>query len=208
MTSPHPEDEVLSALMDGDLDAAQRAPLDAHVSGCATCQQVMRELATLHQLAAQDGRVQPARDLWLDIAPQLPRPSWNWRSLLQPLLLGGALAAALVLVVLNLRPQPAVEHTPRKDVMAELSRARGQYLDAITRLSVDAEAAMARVSDGDRKKLRDSLTLVDAAIGECEKALRSAPQDVETNQMLLALYDEKIRVLEAAVDAVPRGGAL
>jgi hypothetical protein len=25
--------------------------------------------------------------------------------------------------------------------------------------------------------------------------------------MLLALYDEKIRVLEAAVDAVPRGGA-
>ena len=208
-TSPHPDGETLSALMDGDLDGAWRAGVDAHVSQCAACQLVLRELKEIRALAVEESLVQPAVDLWPGIAPHLPAQRWTWRSLLQGrLVFAGGLAAALVLLVLVVGPRPTVEKAPsRKDYTAQLSQARAQYLDAIENLATQANTAMTQLPQDDRKKLTESLALVDAAIGECEKTMQKAPLDVDGNQMLLALYEEKIRVLEVAVDAVPRGGA-
>ncbi len=208
-TSPHPEGETLSALMDGDLDEAQRAGVEAHVSQCAACQLVVREFTEIHALAAADALAKPAVDLWPNIAQHLPTERWTWRNLLQGrLVFVGGLAAALVFLVLAVRPRPTVEQRPaRKDYTAQLSQARAQYLDAIENLAAHANTAMTQLPQDDRKKLAESLALVDAAIGECEKTMQKAPLDVDGNQMLLALYEEKIRVLEVAVDAVPRGGA-
>ncbi|GEM_PF-2144880 len=208
-TSPHPDGEALSALMDGDLDEPERAGVDAHISQCANCQLVLRELKELHALAVEDALVKPAVDLWPNIAPHLPGQRWTWRNLLQlRVVFVGGLAAALVLLVLAVRPGSTVKQAPsRKDYTAQLSQARAQYLDAIENLATHANTAMTQLPEDDRKNLAESLALVDAAIGECEKTMQKAPLDVDGNQMLLALYEEKIRVLEVAVDAVPRRGA-
>jgi hypothetical protein len=50
-------------------------------------------------------------------------------------------------------------------------------------------------------KLRANLAVVDRAIADCERALAAAPDDADGQEMLLAMYDEKARILGSAIDA-------
>src|SRR5262245_38749119 len=44
--------EQLSAYIDGELSAAERAELQRHISGCAECQEALGELRRVHDLLA------------------------------------------------------------------------------------------------------------------------------------------------------------
>jgi anti-sigma factor RsiW len=109
--------EIVSDWLDGDIDATQRAALDAHVATCDACRALMADLRRVRQTAATLDRHTPPSRVWARIEQQLatdPRVraaaarraagvtnissarrtrTWSWRS---PVL---ALAATLLLAV-------------------------------------------------------------------------------------------------------------
>ena len=100
-----PRIEGLSALIDGELDASQRAALDDHVAGCAICAPVLARMQALHAGFAALPRPRTHFDVAAEVdrriaalAPREPsrvfRPSrsrWWQAAVLAP---GGAFAIA------------------------------------------------------------------------------------------------------------------
>jgi hypothetical protein len=208
--------ETLSAYLDGDLPEGDRAAVAAALATDPELAARVEELATLKALAREARPAPLRRDLWPEIraAVQARGPWWAvaWDALQRPALAwsGTAAACAVMVVVLvaGLQPPPppgpVVVAAPAE---SELAAARAAYLAAIQRLAQTAAAEAARLPPEAQEKLRASLAQVDAAITECERALAVAPLDPVGQESLLALYDEKIRVLRAAVRAAGEGGA-
>src|SRR5512140_2369106 len=102
------DEEVLSELVDGRLDASRRAEVERHLAGCETCRTLADDLRRLRADAARLPVQQPPARVWAQIAAQLParQPAWR-RAFGRPfgsararLAWGGvALAAAATLVV-------------------------------------------------------------------------------------------------------------
>jgi len=73
--STHPLAE-LSDYLDGDLDAAARAAVDAHLTTCAECRAVVTDLSALRRAATawRDADADAAQDLWPAVAARLNGP--------------------------------------------------------------------------------------------------------------------------------------
>ena len=61
-------------LMDGTLDAARRAAMDAHRAGCAACDALAADLEAIRTRAAALPDLTPPRDLWEGIAARIEAP--------------------------------------------------------------------------------------------------------------------------------------
>ena len=101
-------DERLADYLEGDLDAARRREVEAHVASCVRCAALVRELQSIRAGAAELPELTPSRDLWSGIArridtpvvPFAPRPAPNV-FVARPAfdrLKRAAIAAALVIV--------------------------------------------------------------------------------------------------------------
>ncbi len=79
---PHP-DELISASLTGDLTRAERAELDRHLTGCASCRETLDAFTVERELVAGLGEVLPPRDLsarvraGIEAGRQAPRPWWR-----------------------------------------------------------------------------------------------------------------------------------
>ncbi|HEX6943021.1 MAG TPA: zf-HC2 domain-containing protein [Gemmatimonadaceae bacterium] len=73
MTCEH-IDSVLSAWFEGDLDAAERRAVDAHLHECLRCASVVRDLEVIRRDAAKLPAMAPSRDLWEGIAARIEAP--------------------------------------------------------------------------------------------------------------------------------------
>jgi anti-sigma factor RsiW len=209
--------EKLSAFVDGDLDQEQCAEVEAHKKDCPECAAMIEELEAMRGLA-RGAVVDPPRDLWPNVAARVFAPSIGKRSAQRgeaerrpagdftspmtgtigrmfgsPKLAWGVAAAmtAVALVFALGRPPKA----------RPIDEARRSYTEAIARLDLEAKDAMRRLPPTTQEKLRANLQVVDRAIAECERALAAAPDDADGQEMLLAMYDEKARILGSAIDA-------
>lgn len=61
----------LSEYLDGDLSAAERARLEAHLASCAECAATLKQLRRVVARARATEDRQPARDLWPGIAARI-----------------------------------------------------------------------------------------------------------------------------------------
>ena len=99
------QDLLLGALIDGELDAANTALLEAHVTRCEGCREELERLQAVRILMAAEGVRQHAPDSLrrrIDALPELAPSAANTNRIpgwLAPGL-GGALAAALLMVAL------------------------------------------------------------------------------------------------------------
>lgn len=66
--------ERLSEYLDGTLDVRSRGELEAHLSECGSCREVLEELRSVVAGAAALGPVVPGRDLWPGIAAAIGAP--------------------------------------------------------------------------------------------------------------------------------------
>ncbi len=60
----HLEAERISAYMEGDLDPADAAEVEAHLEGCGRCREVLSELRDVVERARRLPDAPPERDLW------------------------------------------------------------------------------------------------------------------------------------------------
>ncbi|MFO0725128.1 MAG: zf-HC2 domain-containing protein [Myxococcota bacterium] len=189
--------EQLSELLDDELAPDARDEAQRHLASCAACSEELAALRALSQdLPALQVR---SPDLWPKIREGVEARGWR-RWLSEPRLAWGtsglfAAATLSLLLVLFGRPTPSP-----KD---ELETTRVAYLAAIARLEGQAVTARSELPVNVRRKVADSLAAVDSAIADCEQMLEQNRADPESQKMLLALYEEKIRVLDATIAARP-----
>lgn len=128
----HKESLALSAYLDGELDAGERALVDAHLSACPACAQELGELRFAKaRLAAAPRRVMPP-DLIAAIEARV-ESRWGWlRDLVEPAVLvpAGALAAAVLVVGVwfNLSRQAPDQEIPLEPLLAAHERYTAEAL--------------------------------------------------------------------------------
>jgi hypothetical protein len=213
----------LSEFVDGDLAPEARAEIDAHLSGCATCAGLRRDLERLHAAAASLGPVAPPDHVWLEIAGQLhaaerptqtagaPAPSrlapvWQW----------AGLAAALVAITAGAyfvtRPSESAVSTSASSgrgnagppgsveaVESELTLAEQHYDKAIAQLEAITKSNDSSLDPSTAATLQKNLTTIDQAILESRAALHEHPESVPARDTLFEALRRKVGVLEATV---------
>lgn len=196
----HITDAGLQDWVDGRVDAAQRAHIDAHLAECADCSGEVDALrALLADLHALPRAVPPRRDLHAEVARRIDTParSAGWlRSAAVVALLAGA--GALVLS----RQGPSA---PPADGTFE--RTHAQYAHAAARLEEEVQAARAGMEPDAVVALDRSLASIDAALREAGAALEDDPGSALLNALVVHGYERKIDVLRRAADPAQPWGA-
>ena len=193
--------ETVSAYVDGDLQPGERARFEAALKEDPSLLEAVEEVRTLRALAHQAVPAGPARDLWPAIRDRVRRPLFStvlfrWGPI-------GAVATAAILGAFVLVGRVLGPSDGGLD--DELATARDAYVSVVGRLESTARTRATRLSPAVRAKVNASLAAVDRAIAECEQALaRDLDHDLSRHHFLLALYDEKVRVLKTVIEATDK----
>lgn len=225
MTGPvaDPWLDRLSEYVDGELDPATRAALDAHLAACAECRAVRDELARVVARAKRVANRPPATDLWAPIeaaiAAQRDRslPARGARPRVITLTVGRLAAAAAIVAVIAgsltwaiaTRRQPAVATEARQGDSVQTPGGSPVEAPALAVASYrDAAADLERVLATGRETLRpetmrvieENLRAIDIAIAQADSALRRDPGSAYLNQYLAATMQRKLKLLRRAVE--------
>lgn len=209
----------LSEFVDGDLEMAARASVDAHVRDCARCAALVQDLTRIRQAARSLGPVDPPAHVWLEIAGQIhqsspeatrvprrppgPAERWQWIGLAAALLVS---TAGAYFYVHRGRQAPvaatAVSTASTASVDAftdELTQAMTHYEKAIGQLETLTKGQDGALDPLVAATLQKNLTTIDDAIAESRTALTRDPASVPARDSLLDALQRKVSVLQETV---------
>ncbi len=219
--------EWISEAVDGTLDQAAQAELDAHCRGCADCRELLSDLIDIRAAAATLDRVTPSPAVWTAISAKIdtPRsphgvsslgregraPSWGQLAgspTRQPRWGALATAAALVTVLgaaawfgLSLRPSNG-----GSEPVAELARAASElqlaeqhYLNAIASLEQLTVRKDTTLDPAIAADIAQSLSSIDRAIADTRAALKTDPNSFVAQTSLLEALRMKVALLQETV---------
>ncbi|HWA15750.1 MAG TPA: zf-HC2 domain-containing protein [Gemmatimonadales bacterium] len=196
----------LDEYLDGTLDAATRAEVEAHLVSCPVCRDELTALQSiLAEARALPRSVMPAQDLWNDIEARLQRtaaPSghagrrWNLAVRYRvPLLAAAAVLLLLGGTLIGRYPQPVAPLT------STFAGEQQRYTEATAALARQFTHDYSSLPQETRAVVERNLAIVDAAIGEAEQALKTDPGNTALEQMVLARYQQRLALLKRATDA-------
>lgn len=200
-----PNDEELSALLDGDLEPDRQAELDAHLEDCSTCQQARDALAALVTDLGGLAEAEPDRDLW----PAIQRAhehqaaeagglmGWLRRFWALPAMAAAGATAALLIVWMVGGPggvAPTPTGKPLK-ALAAVQNAEQTYVDAVAALERELMTDKQNFSPEVQATIEQGLADIDKTLDRCRQALRAAPEDLGAHQAMLAAYQHKVDFL-------------
>lgn len=150
----HLSDEVLSAWVEGELEPGEAGRIAEHVASCVQCRGAIGDLRHLRAGAAELGGVEPSDRVWQAIQPRVALrgrrgvPRWAWFSV--PLLAAAGLVGFIV--------------APRLAFVSRVVQAALRPQPVVTETAVAVREDYAEYVRG-----------IDAAISDCEDALRENP---------------------------------
>ena len=188
----------LSEVLDGDLDAAERAAFEAHLQGCPACARDLERLrAVVERAAALEPRA-PEEDLWPAIAARLAAPrrtrvfrpaAWQaWRPPRWSLSLPQLAAAAVLLVAITSAAMWLVLSRPAPRTL--VGGGPGAAPDAAT------PAVTASVPAG------FEVQRYDAAIAELERTLREHRDELDP--ATVRVIERNLRIIDQATEQARR----
>jgi len=213
--------EYISRSIDGELDARESARLERHLAGCGECRALEADLRRIVSGAARLDVPEPSERVWGAVRAGLEagavRPSGqNPRSERRPafglgfpaLKLAGAAALALVLVVSGLvvgrrlgRVEAKLGPEARKAyTLAKLDEAERHYEQAVEALSAAFAAEKGALAPQVVELFDRNLSVIDATIQACRRAVLEEPENVEARDYLMAAYTQKLTLLDSALD--------
>ena len=208
----------LSEYIDGELDTAERAALEAHLRTCGPCYATLGELRKVVARAQTLEDREPAKDLWAGIrAGMTPertavtahrpiRPSVRRFSFSVPQLLAASIALVLLssggaYVALrsdteNVQPPLLVDrnHTTRSVSWT------GETDAAITDLQAALAQNESKLDTTTVRIVRQNLAIIDRAIGEARIALQKDPGNAYLNLHLANTMRRKVELLRRVND--------
>ena len=198
----------LSEYVDGELAAADREQMDAHLARCAECGAVAEELRAVARRARSLEDRSPASDLWPAIAVRLGAPTSRWTRRVS-FTLPQLAAAALALMVLSggmvwmarlggdRTDFPAVDAAPDGRAIPA-AFAGATYDQAIEDLQERLNAGRDRLDPQTIEVLEENLTAIDRAIEQCQAALAGDPANVYLGERLASAKKRKLGLLRRA----------
>lgn len=208
--------ERLSDYLDGDLDPAAHAEVDAHLALCVDCRQLLGELRTITAAAAQLPDAAPEEGVWDGVARRIAAASpavvpferkapRRFSFTLPQLAAAGialmVLSGSLVYMARSGEPHadfPAISADPGADIAVPVSLANPQYDSAIADLEQALEAGRSRLDPDTVKVLEQNLSAIDLAIEQCRRALEADPANAFLNSHLASARQRKLALLRRA----------
>ena len=217
--------KYISRSIDGDLSERESARLERHLGACGECRALQADLRKIVDGAARLETPEPSERVWLDIragltrekpagaggrSADLRRPAFGLG--LPALRYAGVAAVALVLVItgvsigrrLGRGPAPLGPEAREKYTLAKLDEAERFYQQAIKSLSEAFTAEKGTLAPQVAELFDRNLSVIDATIQACRRAVLEEPDDLEARNYLLAAYTQKLTLLDSALD-VQRG---
>ena len=208
----------LSEYIDGELDATERAALEAHLATCGQCYATLGELRQVVARAKALEDQPPAANLWSGIAQEIRRQRVPERRdrrdrrlfiLTAPQLLAASIALMLVSgggVWLAVQQRQAVTPTPeavRPDARLRIDQAGGWTRStdaAIAELQAALDLNEKRLDTTTVRIVRKNLAVIDRAIAEARMALRGDPGNAYLNLHLANTMRRKVELLRRVND--------
>jgi hypothetical protein len=217
--------EYISRAIDGDLSERENARLERHLAACGECRVLREDLRKIVRGAARLETPEPSSEVWRGVKAKLEagavRAPAEGAAIVRRPLFGlslpalkwaGAAALALILVAsglvigrrlgrqeVRLSPEAGEAYT-----LAKLDEAEGHYQQAIQALSEAFAAEKGGLPPQVAELFDRNLTVIDATIQACRRAVLEEPDDLEARDYLLAAYTKKITLLDSALDLQKR----
>jgi anti-sigma factor RsiW len=215
----------LSEYLDGELPAAERASVVAHLAECAACRTTLEELRSVVARAAIVQDAPPDRNLWPGVAARLdasprPHPSFLKRVFTSRLsfTLPQLAAASLVLMVLSgglvwmaRSGDPRADFQPLNaqtgaDAAGSISAADAAeaYDVAVDQLEKALESKRGNLDAETVRVLDLNVAAADRTIAECRRALAADSGNVALQTQIVRAQQRKLSLLRAALAQASR----
>jgi tetrahydromethanopterin S-methyltransferase subunit B len=212
--------ELLSEYIDGALELGEQINLERHLADCEPCRSVRDDLLQIVHFSQQLPLQSPSTPLWPriqsgveELKPSLWVRPLRWFASLGmrnfnlsvPQIIAGAAALTIVVsigVIVSRRDSVAVALSPDTTSVAPsdvtpLSKADMQQLEKqINRLSETVEQQKDSWDPALRTAYERNLLYIDQSLVECRHQLKDNPADDVSQELMLAAYREKVRLLE------------
>jgi anti-sigma factor RsiW len=208
----------LSEYLDGELSAAERGEIEAHLLSCAACRSTLEALRAIVSSAGQLRDSPPKRELWSGIAARIApdgRPlarASAFRRVVSSRLsftLPQLAAAGLALMVLSgglvwvaRSGDPRVDFQPisadsesRMPEAPPAMFADPHYDQAVAELEGALRAAQTRLDPATVRVLEQNLAAIDRAIEQSARALAADPANAYLNRHLADVRQRKLTLL-------------
>jgi anti-sigma factor RsiW len=208
----------LSEYVDGELDPATQAALEAHLATCASCRATRDELQRVVARARGIGYREPATDLWsaieTSITATVPGPArrvvtLSWARLAAAAAIVAVLAGGFAWTLASRRTVVVITPPPSADTMATsittpapagAAMAVASYRDAAADLERAFEAGRTTLRPETMRVIEENLRAIDLAIAQTDSALRRDPGSAYLNEYLAATMQRKLKLLRRAVE--------
>jgi len=208
--------KLISDYVDGDIDSQKNASFKSHLEGCLNCQKVLKDFQKITANTKKLEELSPSDQTWFKIAtrlnaeeqtskPLLPKRQDKFSYIFTPGGLRYAFAAAVLFVIvigaLLFGPQFLNRDSFRSEaesqqyLLAKLGEAERHYQLAIKSLWEAVSVQEKNVDPQVVEMFRNNLEIVDASIRTCREIVLSDPDNLESRNYLLAVYNEKVDLL-------------
>lgn len=219
----HIDFDTLSALVEDELSAADRALVERHVSVCADCALELTSLRELLERArALPRAIEPPDDVWTDIRSELEhrktsqsiesgRRAW-WRRSSTWVLAAAAVvlvasSSAITAVVLGRADDEHATATASStderhpaSLPATLALVEAGYDGTARELQASLSLQRHRLSPSTIATVERSLRIIDSAIVEARRALVEDPSNRALVDIFAANYERKLELLRRATE--------
>ena len=204
----------LSEYLEDELEPAERAGLEAHLSGCADCR---TDLAGLRAVVARAQALTdraPSANLWPGVAARIGAPQPRAATLATrrfAFTLPQLVAAGLALIVasggmvwLARLGGPTTDFPPVLGVSSVRPANFGDaaYDEAVADLQQTLQEGRGRLDPETIRVLESNLEAIDRAIAQCREALMADPSSVYLNTYLAETRRRKLELLRRATALV------
>lgn len=200
--------QEVARTIDDELSPDERAGIERHAATCASCRDLARAAAEVHQrLRSLPREVAPPRDLWPAVLGSLPAPvadgggrGQSWARTVGWLAVAAGFALAFVLANRpNVwAPERSVVRDPVGRDLAELRAAEEAYAESARRLNEAFSRVRDRLPAETRVVLEKNIAIIDAAIAETRLALVAEPRNREVARLLNDMQLQRVELLRRA----------
>jgi anti-sigma factor RsiW len=201
----------LSQYLDDELDAAERAVVEAHLQACEECRADLQGLAAVVARAGTLADAPPDRNLWPEVekqiaTPHVLRPSLATRrfAFTMPQLIAAGLALMIASGGFVWLARMGGERTDFPAVMGQAPAVRpanfgdAAFDEAVGDLQRTLEAGRGRLDAQTIRVLESNLESIDRAIAQCREALAADPANTYLNRYLAETRQRKLELLRRA----------